>query len=660
MTKEFHEIRQLSILMEERDTDRDSAYQDYKDMYHLKYELPEAIGDLHWVRKIISQDPHDAIAAGKRVLSSIFPKIKFQPLLSDENNRKRANLMEKLMAWHLRSANNRRKAKVEEDLVESALLYMACAAMVIDLDWHIKQLKAQGKETKRAERARKQGRFMVNVYDPQCVHVRDGSYGTEAVLLKVERPAQDVLTEWGDTEGGELSLLSIANENVYYYDFIDFEDRCVWISPIKQASGSQQADAIAGQQIVPSGDIIIVEPMAHDLDFNPWIALMGGSELETDPEHEHQPMLYALRQSRSWETLNIAESLAFSDAIAKAAVPNIIEEGPNPMAAEGDYTDASKHLKMPAGNTAKASPPSPLDPGKTELIDRQRQAIEKSTVSSVLQGGSLPSNVAFAALNLATQTAVGALKPAKYLAEKSLAEIFKKFLLWAKHTDNDLEGYISDKAEEDYGERLVVDAKEIDEESLYIEVELTPDVPTDRQQRANTGSLLVQSMDYPKEMALEDVGVADPTSAMNQSRKEKLFDHRLTLIMQKQQAEVEADIQRLMNGVELEAQANMMQMTQALQGGQEQAGPGGPGGPGGGPGLPPGGAVDPAALGAGPGGDAGAQGGFANAPVEGGLPGDLAAPGQNTEESQSGLDRGGQPVQGIEAALGGQGEGIAG
>ena len=142
---------------------------------------------------------------------------------------------------------------------------------------------------------------------------------------------------------------------------------------------------------------------------------------------------------------------------------------------------------------------------------------------------------------------------------------------------------------------------------------------------------------------------------MNQSRKEKLFDHRLALIMQKQQAEVEAEIQRLMNSVELEAQANMLQMTQALQGGgQEQGGPGGE------PGLPPGGAVDPAALGAGPGGDAGAQGGFANSPNDGGLPGDLAAPGQNTEESQSGLDRGGQPVQGIEAALGGQGEGIAG
>lgn len=654
MPKTFEQIRNLSILMEEADTDRDLAYKDYRDMYHLNYELPDEIRQLQWVRKIVAQDPHDAIASGKRVLSSIFPTIKYQPLIANDLNKKRANLVEKNLAWQLRSANSRRSAKVEEDLVESALLYMACAVMIIDLDWHIKQLEAQGKDTKRAKRARKQGRFLVNVYSPDAVHVRNGSFGTEAVLLKVERPASDVLTEWGDTEDGALSLLAIANETVYYYDFIDYDDRTVWISPIGNAS-TQRDEPNKGTQIVPSGDIVLLEPTEHNLEFNPWVAEIGGSTIETDPKHKHQPMLYAVRESRSWETLNIAESLAFSDAIAKAARPEVIEEGPNPQTADMDYTDAAKHMKMPAGNTARPAPTSPLDPGKTELIDRQRQAIEKSTVSSVLQGGALPSNVAFAALNLATQTAVGALKPAKYLAEKTLAEIFKKMLLWTAETGNELEGYISDKEEEEYGQRLSIPGDEIDEETIYIEVELTPDVPTDRQQRANTGALLVQSMDYPKEMALEDVGVSDPTYAMNQSRRERLFDHRMALLMKKQEAEVDAQIQDLMQQVGLKGEAASLQMQMELQ---QQAAGGQPGAGGGEEvALPP---EAEAGGGGGPGADAGAQGGFATDANQGGLPAAMANPEGLTRENVGGLDRGGQPVQGIEGMVAGQGEGLAG
>jgi hypothetical protein len=616
-------------------------------MYHLEYNLPEEIAELQWVRKIISQDPHDAISAGKRVLTSVFPSIKYQPLVANEVNKIRANRVEKNLAWQLRSANSRNTAKVEEDLVESALLYMATAVMVIDLDWHIKQLKAQGKDATLTERARKKGRFLVNSYEPSCVHVRRGRLGTEAVLLKVERPAADVLTEWGDTEGGQLSLLSMANESVYYYDFLNYTERCVWISPIGQASGSQQAAEIAGTQVVPSGDIVILEPMEHGLDFNPWIAEMGGSTIESDPAHKHQPMLYAVRQSRSWDTLNIAESLAFSDAIAKAARPEVIEEGPNPQMAEMDYTDASKHMKMPAGNTARPAQSSPLDPGKTELIDRQRQAIEKSTVSSILQGGGLPSNVAFAALNLATQTAVGSLKPAKYLAEKTLAEIFKKMLLWTKTTGQALEGYIDDKEDELYGELLSIQSDEIEEETIYITVELTPDVATDRQQRANVGALLIQAMDYPKEMALEDVGVTDPQRAMNQSRRERLLDHRMGLLMKRQEAEVDAQIAQLMNQVQLDAEAEAAQMQLEIQAQAQE-------------GQPQGQEVVPPGEGGGPGVDAGAPGGFANAPVDGGLPTDLNAPGQFTEENIGGLDRGGQPVQGIEGMITGQGEGIAG
>jgi len=562
--KNFAYYEQLKNKLVEQDQDRDAAYADYEAMYHLEYNLPDVVNALPWVRPVISQDPHDAIAAGKRVLSSVFPKINFQPLTNMKEDKDRANEYEQALKWQLFGVNRRRGMNLIADVVESALLYMAVAAQVIDLDHHIKYMKAEGRDTSLLERARRKGRFVVNLYNPRFVHARKTSMGTEAVLLRTERTAIDVMEEWGDPTG-ELEALARDNAVVVYNDLMDWTNRVVWIE-----SGGQSLDTSVGGKTVDSGggmvgnlSIKLMDVTPHGLDFSPWVAVLGESALETQSEHKYHPMLYAIRQSGSWDTINIAQSLTFSDHIAKAAQPSYAEEGPNPQTAEVDYTDPSKPLKVPAANTVKSLQQQQIDPAKAEIIDRLRADMERSTVSSILQGGGqLGANLAFASLNLATQTAVGALKPPKELAESALAEIFTIVMLWAKHTEIPLMGYNSNTSDkEKFGEQIVIDPDLYTEETIFLSVELTPDVPTDRQQRANAASMMIQ-WGYPVEMALQDVGVDNPGAAIETWYQEKLLENRMQLAMEREKAAFELEIQyeKAMQDIEIE-----VQRMQALQ-----------------------------------------------------------------------------------------------
>jgi hypothetical protein len=652
--KNLEYYQNLAAMLIDQDSDRDSAYADYQDMYHLDFELPKALRDLPWVRNVISSAPHDAVSAAKRVLSSVKPQPKFQPLDSTQQSKERAAEIENLLMWQLYGVNARKGTTIVADIVESALLYMSVAAMVIDLDYHIKQMKGLGRDTSILERARKKGRFVVNVYSPSNVHVRKTSMGNEAVLLHVKRSAIDVIEEWGDPDG---TLMDIADSNgdLTYYDVFDWDTRCVWVSG---ETPKQKSTGFMEKTPTPSPTMVeLLPPTKHNLDFNPWVAALGDSALEDEAEHKYHPLLYAVRRSRSWETLNITQSLAISDEIAKASYPDLAEEGANMSATtEIDYTDASKIAKVPTGNTLKMLGRPGLDQGKMEIIDRIRSEMEQSTVSSVLQGGSIASNVAFASLNLSTQMAVGALKPSKELAENSIAEIFKLMLLWAKATGKPLEGWMSDARSDGYGEQLLVEPDTYSEETLYISVELTPDVPTDRQQRANAAGMMIQ-WGYPKEYALEDVGVTDPGKAMQTSAFEQMQETKVAIELQRQQAELQMQIQDMQFQQQLKQQqmqmemeqqmAAMMQQQQAAQGqvNPQMMGPPPQAGPP---------AGDMAMMSQGP-----MPGGAAFDTGSGGLPGAMANP-VNAAQPMGGTDKEGQPMLDLEGMLSGQGETLAG
>lgn len=544
---QIKEVIKIAKDMVHADELRDKAFADYEDMYHSRWELPAEMQSLEWVRKYIDTDPHDAVEAGVRVLASLEPSITFTPLRNEPLTKRDANHIERNLLWQLKSANRRRSSSIEADVVRSALLYSAVALNVIDLDHHIKLLKSMGRDTKRMDAARRLSRFIVQTFNPRSIHTKWSTLGPQAVLLCQDRTAADVMHEWGMTKLKDWE----PDDVVCYNDYTDFDNRVVWVDG-GQGNKDQYLE-------------ILNEP--HGLNFFPWVASMGGSSLEEKQEDKYHPILYSIRNSGQWRSKNVVMTLAMSEVISHAASPRHVEEGPNPDHAQIDYGDPSRTAKAAPGNTLRPMPTPPIDNAMTEVADRLTAAMSKSTVSQVLQGAGLPSGTSFAAYNQATQNALGSLRPSKRLAEQALSEMFALMLMWVKQTDIPLYAYGNDKRT-DLGTNYVVEPDAFDESALYIDVKLTEQVPTDQMQRANAASMMIQSMNYPRVYALEDVGVTDPEAAIEQSYMEQYVNFKFQQFLKAEGAQLDLQIQGMAQQMQA-AQEQQMQAQQAQA--QQQA-----------------------------------------------------------------------------------------
>ena len=541
---------ELAYKMIREDNPRNEYFQKCADAYHCIYELPPELKLLPWVHKHVSQKLHNALAASRRVLSTKHAKIKKIPYVGDTANKKKANEDERNLEWQLRNASQLRSDRIESDFVESALLYKCVGAMVIDIDWQIKQAKALNMDTTAMERARRISRFVVNVYNPAHLHVQRSVYGVDTVLLAYRRSATEVIKEWGK-ENIPQEIKDIADkedsDTIYYFDLMNHETRSVWVQNDKE-----------------SDPYWIMNETDHGLDFLPWVEELGGSALEDDVAHKYQSMPYSVIKSGALETQHVMGTLMLTDAIAKAIPAEFVEEGPNPERATIDAMDPHGTIKMAAGNTLKALQKSGIDPKLAELYDRSSMDVQQSTIPDVLMGGALPSGMAFSTYNLATQTAIGQIKPFKELAEKGIAQVCRLMLMWVRHTGVPLTAYgVQDRG--DLGVSYTINPDEIDPTALYIEAELIPVKPTDDIAKWNAGSIANQ-VGLPREYVLEDAGVDDPQGALKLWEAEKIDEHLLEKWKAKEMMALEQEAMAAQRAMEQEAMAAQQAQEQPQQG----------------------------------------------------------------------------------------------
>jgi hypothetical protein len=197
--------------------------------------------------------------------------------------------------------------------------------------------------------------------------------------------------------------------------------------------------------------------------------------------------------------------------------------------------------------------------------------LDKQMVSAILQGGELPAGIAFATLNLVTQTAIGVLNPAKDLAQKVLADVTMQFLLWTEHTDKPLYGF--EQAGDNIGAELVVRPDELDVDSIYIDVELHPDAPSDKAQAVTTAGIMVTQLGVSQESAMDMVGIEDPAEELKRRLFEQLAAHDLNMQLERevleQQNEIALDMEQEMMKMSMASQQEGQQAPAQQQGGEE-------------------------------------------------------------------------------------------
>lgn len=563
--------------MIERDAARDKLFDELWAMYHLDWGPPEELRKLEWFRKAPSTLPRDAINTGAAILASSDPKITLMPLSDSPADATVANDRERNLLWQLKSANRRRPSTVQHDLAKSALVCAGTAALVIDLDWQIKQLEAKKQDTRRLQAMRRTSRFMVNTYNARDVHVDRNNQMVERVVLRQIRSAQEIMDEFG-AKG--LEKLAEEGQSVTYWDYWDLDIRAVWCEP---HAGDTPAGADA------DGNVIwVIKPKAHKLNFLPWAALMGGSTLEDKEENKYGAILYAEAVTGRWRTQNIVKSLYVSEVIAHASAPRGVSKTADPNNPPTvDYGDPSRILNLRQGEEYDQLAPPPIDRALAEVDDRMKTDAERSTVNEIMQGGQMPTGTAFATANLLVLMGMGPLKPAKRLTEQTLAEVFTLMLLWASVTGEPLIAYGAEKNNK--GIEYTIDPEEIEPDAIYIDVELTPEDPSDRQQKANTAMMLVQAGLSDREGAMESLGDPDPQRTMEKIYFERLMDNLVNMIIQKQQLQQQMEFEQARA-----QQAQALQAAQAAAEAERNALTGGGGG------IPGGDAFNPAAGGQSP------------------------------------------------------------
>jgi hypothetical protein len=160
-----------------------------------------------------------------------------------------------------------------------------------------------------------------------------------------------------------------------------------------------------------------------------------------------------------------------------------------------------------------------------------------------LQTGDFPAGTAFATLNLATQSGIKSLAPYKELAEQALADVFVQMLNWVEHSKQPVVAYGSRR--DDPGEQYVLSAAMFDINQVYIDVELTADVPSDRMARINASAMAVRDLGYSRARALEQIGENDPHVVMQQAREEQLDEVELEIEKRRKLALGELETKRM-------------------------------------------------------------------------------------------------------------------
>src|SRR3990167_8503300 len=231
------------------------------------------------------------------------------------------------------------------------------------------------------------------------------------------------------------------------------------------------------------------------------------------------PLLIAPYRAEQWITANIVSTLVTSEAIAEMGQPKVKVIGANPEAVESKFGDPGGRWDVKTGNDVVDMRQQTLSPALRELADRLENAISAATVSRILTTAESQPGESFSGFNLRVQTAIGSLTPYKELAERWYAETYKQMLLWTHYKGRSLDGY-DRKSKDAYGRRYAIDSEDINPNRLYLGVKLTPDVPTDRQQKINSAVMLKRDLGYSMEETLEELGDTDPEGSMRKSRNE--------------------------------------------------------------------------------------------------------------------------------------------
>ena len=527
----------LAEKMVRLDSDRNKTYNKIQDMWDCKWELPTGLKGLNYIREFITTGPHDAMLAASRTFSSQMPFISVMPLSASD--RQHSEDIEEALEWHLFRALRRSPFSPLYGMMNTAVMFSEIAGQVDYLPY---TLKDQTK--KRVKSIKGVGDFIIRIHDPRTVHATYSDYGLEEVLSKTKVSVQDVINRFGEEHKGIKKLkdqysddTSLFEEVVELYDLTDSTDRVVWVgaeSPIE----------------------LIREP--HGLPFINWVY-----------RRNDHPLMLPVVNADLYNNANVMSTLRFSLVMSAVAQSKTWSRTPSGDGVEIDHSDPTSQAQMKMGEEFGILPPSQLDPNINLLVQEVAGDIRQATVAEALTSiekiaGSSP----FSTVNAIIQAALSSLAPIRKLGENALEDMLYLFLEFIKHSGEPLIAYRTKTREKDnpvmeMGAQIQLNPDEIEPNNVYLEVNLQPDTPTDKQGRLDMAIKSVQNLSVTPRKAMEDNGLEYTDADMDEFMEWQYAQAELQGDLTAIQAKTELEIQKAQMDMQMQGQQQMQQQQQS-------------------------------------------------------------------------------------------------
>jgi len=486
----FIEIRERATRMEQDGSARVALYKDLRDLFLMVWTgAPSA----DWIKEVVSPDAFDAvISVWRLMMASGDPQISVPLVEHGADESEHDDRLERALRAIYHRAERAKEIKLVQDMVLSAAvdgvasLRIGCSADVIAM--------AKRTHNTALESAASAVPFTFEALDPGTVYSENDVYGLRRVAIIERRTASEIRDFWGE----QADTVARDDTEIEVCDYWDREWRCVWLKS--------------------SEEPILMEK--HELPFIPIVRrAVQGTTLWKDHDIPEFPLLYPLHKSGMFEMQSLALTMAASTTSAMGSVPFMALKKKSPSQPDPviDWSRPGINVTLVEGQDIVPLASQSIPDALMQILQLAEGKAQEMTIPKVLMGQSPGSSTSFSALNLLSQSGRLPVVPIQKAVSEALASAFEIVLRWIAHNKKKVTVSAS-------GALAEIDPSLIDEETVWVNVKLEPDLPQDRLSTMNAVNVGTASGLISKKTGREWLHITDSTGEQDQILLEQFID----------------------------------------------------------------------------------------------------------------------------------------
>ena len=437
--------------------------------------------DQQGLRYTTSPEARNAWLGALRILSSTEPIISVPRNNNDLQVNAVADQIEKICKGIWYQSGRLAQRPVHYDLLNSLLRYDEYHLAIKDTQDMLdqsKKSKASKAEKHRLEKLAASTPYVFEAMDVKNGYWERDSLGLTCYYRKTPLTYAQAVNLFGEDALTKSKISSTTRQSdvIYHHDYWDLSVHFSWLDLYGEVSPTEHL--LVGSE--DSGK--------HGLPYIPIVCQVAeASTLETEHKYQRQPLLYGAWKGSLWERLNLLYTIIYSNLFAVASNPMYVHQQSVPGSTiEIDYTVVGGMTKVPPGDKLTPMQRDVINKDLEMAVGLAENKFSESTVYKQTLGGPMGGeNASFSMTSLMSQTGRLPLTNYQRCGGWGIGTAFEiMFDLMKDNGKPRTLSYLQGK--------LDIDPAMIPE-NLIIDVKLDADLPQDKLQQANVGSMLKQS-----------------------------------------------------------------------------------------------------------------------------------------------------------------------